>query len=98
MNTFSKLSFFLRFFFIQVYLDVSIGGQHAGRIRILLRNDVVPKTAENFRVLCTHEKGFGLKNSIFHRIIPGKRLHLASIYEIDVEKSTYHNVRCLTSI
>lgn len=54
----------------QVFLDIKIGGQYAGRIRILLRKDVTPMCAENFRALCTHEKGFGFRNSIFHRVIP----------------------------
>lgn len=54
----------------QVFLDIKIDGQFVGRIRILLRKDVVPKTSENFRCLCTHEKGFGFRGSTFHRIIP----------------------------
>ena len=67
----------------QVYMDVVIGGRPTGRIVIELQQDIVPKTCENFRCLCTGERGTSrvsgaklhLQGTRFHRVIPGLGMH-----------------------
>ena len=54
-----------------VFFDITIDGQPAGRIEFELNDRIVPKTCQNFRQLATHAKGFGYKGSIFHRVIEG---------------------------
>ena len=63
----------------RVFMDLQIGGRRAGRLVFELFADVVPKTAENFRCLCTGERGIArksgkalhFKNTLFHRVIKG---------------------------
>ncbi|WP_406183332.1 peptidylprolyl isomerase [Streptomyces sp. NBC_01006] len=53
-----------------VYFDINIDGQPAGRIVFSLFDEVVPKTARNFRELATGQNGYGYAGSGFHRVIP----------------------------
>ena len=59
----------------RVYLAIEDDGRPLGRIVIELRSDVAPLTAENFRALCTGEKGFGYKGCLLHRVIPDFIVH-----------------------
>ena len=59
-------------------MEISADGESIGRLEIELFSDIVPQTAENFRCLCTGERGRGLNGkrltflgSVFHRIVPG---------------------------
>ena len=57
---------------IKTFFDIEISGRPVGRIVMELRDDVVPKTVENFRALCTgeKEKAMSYQGTTFHRIIP----------------------------
>jgi cyclophilin family peptidyl-prolyl cis-trans isomerase len=53
-----------------VFFEITIDGEPAGRIVFTLFDDVVPRTAKNFRELATGEHGYGYEGSGFHRVIP----------------------------
>jgi peptidyl-prolyl isomerase G (cyclophilin G) len=77
-----------------VFLEIAIGGQSQGRIVCRLYDDVVPKTAMNFKKLCTGEAGIGkatgkalhYKNSIVHRVIAGFMIQMGDFrYQISIQ-------------
>ena len=65
----------------KVYFDVSADGVPLGRINMELFNEVVPRTAENFRQIATGEAGFSYTGSKFHRVIPNFML------QVNIEQS-----------
>lgn len=67
----------------KVFFDLSKGGKPMGRMVFDLFGKTVPKTAENFKQLALHMKGFGYKNSIFHRIIPGFMVRLPNSHSAE---------------
>ncbi len=55
----------------RVFFNIEFPKKQTGKVVFQLFDETVPKTAANFRGLCTHEKGYGFKDSHFHRIIKG---------------------------
>merc|ERR1711911_420209 len=66
----SKTTNLLTIMTTRVFFDITADGAPVGKVIMELRSDIVPKTSENFRALCTGEKGYGYKGSTFHRVIP----------------------------
>jgi cyclophilin family peptidyl-prolyl cis-trans isomerase len=71
------------------YLDVSIGGVTAGRLEVDLYGDVAPRAAENFRVLCTGEKGFGYAGTSFYKVLSGIALQGGDVNGDGLGRSSY---------
>ncbi|KAK9825188.1 hypothetical protein WJX81_005135 [Elliptochloris bilobata] len=54
----------------KVFMDLTVGGKPAGRIVLGLFGKDVPRTAANFKALATMEKGYGYRETEFHRVVP----------------------------
>lgn len=82
----------------RVFFEIEIGGKKVGRITMELFANHLPKTAENFRALCTGEKGVGLSTgvklhfngSVFHRVIPGFMCQVSATQCIGVWQLSWH--------
>lgn len=76
-----------------VYFEVSADDEPLGHITMELFSNIVPRTAENFRALCTGEKGFGFKNSSFHRIVTDFVCQVSITGRLFIER-----MRCILTI
>mmetsp|Transcript_65179 Transcript_65179/g.113423 ORF Transcript_65179/g.113423 Transcript_65179/m.113423 type:complete len:338 (-) Transcript_65179:16-1029(-) len=73
----------------RVYMNISIAGKPAGRLDIELYGDVAPKAAENFRALCTGEKGISYVGSRFYKVVKDVGLQAGDVKGNGLGQSIY---------